>query len=217
MDTDTQRQTHTHGQTDRRADTHTDTQTRRYRQTHGHTHEHTERLADTDTHMDTHIDMQTQTDIHMDTQTCRHTETHTGLPYGPTSARTVTRASLLYPRGGARRQPGLHSPQTSSPGLCRPGQGDGGAGRAGQAKHQGTPGQGCALGAGWGPGAAGKEPGGSRTTGSPAAEAPPHPGIGAGGRAKTKGACIWGVFPPLCEPTGERRIPPQAHRPPLGP
>lgn len=145
----------THGHTDVRV------------QTHKHTYEH--RRADTGT--------QTHTD-------------HTDLPHGPTSERTdpghphrhrhttLIRASLLYPHGGARRQPGLHSLQTPCRGLCRPGQGNSGPGRAGQAKHQGTPGQGCALEAGGGLGESGRSLGGAAAgadDGRPSSRAPTPP------------------------------------------
>ena len=142
-----------------------------------------------------HTDVQIQTHEHTyehrraDTGTQTHTD-HTDLPHGPTSERTdpghphrhrhttLIRASLLYPHGGARRQPGLHSLQTPCRGLCRPGQGNSGPGRAGQAKHQGTPGQGCALEAGGGLGESGRSLGGAAAgadDGRPSSRAPTPP------------------------------------------
>ena len=174
-------QTDTHRQRDRRADTHT------------RTHRHADTDRHTDTLMNAHIDMQTQTDIHMDTQTCRHTETHRDTHWSPIWTHRCTHSDPGLTLVSLRGCPApAWSPLTADvlprPLLPRAGRRWGRAGWAGQAS--GDTRAGLHPWGRWGPGAAGKEPGGSRMMGGPAAEPPPHPGIGAGGRAKAKGTCI---------------------------
>ena len=167
-------------------------------------------------HRWTHRDLQTQTDTQTDAYRNRHrapTWTHAHVQIHDTSQTQthppVIQASLLPPHGGARRRAGLRSPQTSSPGLCHPGQGDGRVGWgglrwAGQAS-QGHWGRAAPLGQvrAWGgqEGAWQEQP---RVRRREAQQPSPHPTLGGRGQRALASA---GVFPPLREPAGEGRIP----------